>query len=90
MAQAQTARDQPQTPGSQLDPSKRQTGVERVATLKDKFSNGADHQWAKWVVTNFAPTRIHFPAWTDAQRQAFLDEYAPDHIGEWAGPSLNG
>jgi hypothetical protein len=69
--------------------AKRQTGLQRIATLEDGHAHSPDHEWARWVVTNFAPTRIHFPPWTDAERQAYLDEYAPDHIGEWGGPSLN-
>jgi len=64
-------------------------GMETLSTMKDGHFNGADHEWAKWVVTYFSPTRIHFEPWTDLQRQQFIDEYAPDHIGEWAGPSVN-
>ena len=75
--------------GAKSIASYQQTGLKRLATLEDEFSNSADHQWARWVVTNFAPTRIHFPAWTDAERQAYLDDYDPDHLGEWGGPSLN-
>lgn len=65
------------------------SGIERANALKDELFESPDHEWAKWMVVNFAPTRIHFTPWTDAERQLFLDTYDPDHIGEWGGPSLN-
>lgn len=65
------------------------TGTERLSTLKDSHFKSEDHEWANWVVTTASPTRIHFTSWTDTQRQAFLDDYCPDHIDEWAGPSVN-
>jgi len=40
--------------------AKRQTGLQRVATLEDGHAHSSDHEWARWVVTNFAPTRIHY------------------------------
>ncbi len=65
------------------------SGTQILSNLKTEHFSSPDHQWSKWVVANFSPTRIHFAPWTDQQRQQFLDEYVPDHICEWAGPSVN-
>lgn len=65
------------------------SGLERIAKIKDEHFESSDHEWAKWVVVNNAPSRIHFPAWSDAKIQQYLDKYVPDHIGEWGGPSFN-
>ncbi len=65
------------------------SGLERIAKIKDEHFESPDHEWAKWVVVNNAPSRIHFPPWSDAKIQDYLDKYVPDHIGEWGGPSFN-
>ncbi len=65
------------------------TGLERVAALKDGCFGSPDHEWTKWVVVNYAPTRINFEPWTDIERQTYIDTYDPDHLGEWGGVSLN-